>query len=174
MDYLTGTLAGRLVSDRTLQVDELVGRCSTVLRRLVEGGCGVDATERTFGLTPVDMAVLLGDVESTALLVSVGADPGHLMKTFASSQLYDAVVATDRQQVGEAWRGGRRGTAWVGRSVASVCVSVCPLVTVAADPGHLMKTFASSQLYDAVVAVDRQQVKLPVRCSTLCATIIEI
>ena len=81
------------------EVDELVARCSTVLRRLIDGGCRVDATEMTFGLTPLDMAVLLGDVESTALLVSVGGDPDHLMKTFASSQLYDAVVAVDRQQV---------------------------------------------------------------------------
>jgi len=59
----------------------------------------VDATEKTFGLTPLDMAILLGDVESTALLVSVGANPDHLMKTFASSQLYDAVIAVDRQLV---------------------------------------------------------------------------
>ena len=82
-----------------MQVDGLVCRCSTVLQRLLEGGCRVDATEKTFGLTPLDMAVLLGDVESTALLVSVGGDTDHLMKTFASSQLYDAVVAVDRQQV---------------------------------------------------------------------------
>ena len=86
-------------TDAERHVDDLVARCSTVLRRLIDGGCRVDATEKTFGLTPVDMAVLLGDVESTALLVSVGADPDHLMKTFASSQLYDAVVAVDRQQV---------------------------------------------------------------------------
>ena len=59
----------------------------------------MDATEKTFGLTPLDMAILLGDVESTALLVSVGGNPDHLMKTFASSQLYDAVVAVDRQLV---------------------------------------------------------------------------
>jgi len=81
------------------KTDALIGRCSTVLRRLVDGGCGVDATEKTFGLTPLDMAVLLGDVESAALLVAVGADPDHLMTTFASSQLYDAVVDVDRQQV---------------------------------------------------------------------------
>jgi len=66
---------------------------------LIDGGCRVDATEKTFGLTPLDMAILLGDVESTALLVSVGGNPDHLMKTFASSQLYDAVVAVDRQLV---------------------------------------------------------------------------
>jgi len=77
----------------------VVERCSKVLQRLIDGGCPVDATEKTFGLTPLDMAVLLGDVESTALLVSVGGNPDHLMKTFASSQLYDAVVAVDRQLV---------------------------------------------------------------------------
>jgi len=72
---------------------------SKVLQRLIDGGCRVDATEKTFGLTPLDMAILLGDVEATALLVSTGGDPDHLMKTFASSQLYDAVVAVDRQLV---------------------------------------------------------------------------
>jgi len=86
-------------TDLERQVDDLVGRCSTVLQRLIDGGCRVDATEKTFGLTPLDMAVLLGDVESTALLVSVGGDADHLMKTFASSQLYDAIVAVDRQEV---------------------------------------------------------------------------
>ena len=86
-------------TDFERQMDSVVERCSKVLRRLVDGGCRVDATEKTFGLTPLDMAILLGDVESTALLVSVGGDPDHLMKTFASSQLYDTVVAVDRQQV---------------------------------------------------------------------------
>jgi len=86
-------------TDFERQVDSVVDRCSKVLRRLIDGGCRVDATEKTFGLTPLDMAVLLGDVESTALLVSVGGNPDHLMKTFASSHLYDAVVAVDRQQV---------------------------------------------------------------------------
>lgn len=70
-----------------------------MLQRLIDGGCRVDATEKTFGLTPLDMAILLGDVEATALLVSVGGDADHLMKTFASSQLYDAVVSVDRQLV---------------------------------------------------------------------------
>ena len=86
-------------TDFERQVDSVVDRCSKVLQRLVDGGCRVDATEKTFGLTPLDMAILLGDVESTALLVVVGGDPDHLMKTFASSQLYDAVVAVDRQLV---------------------------------------------------------------------------
>ena len=86
-------------TDLERQMDDMVDRCSRVLRRLVDGGCRVDATEKTFGLTPLDMAILLGDVESTALLVSVGADPDHLMTTFASSQLYDAVTAVDRQLV---------------------------------------------------------------------------
>jgi len=86
-------------TDFERQVDAVVDRCDKVLRRLIEGGCRVDATEKTFGLTPLDMAILLGDVESSALLVSVGGNPDHLMKTFASSQLYDAVVAVDRQLV---------------------------------------------------------------------------
>ena len=86
-------------TDFDRQVDSVIERCSRVMQRLIEGGCRVDATEKTFGLTPLDMAILLGDVEATALLVFVGGDPDHLMKTFASSQLYDAVVAVDRQLV---------------------------------------------------------------------------
>jgi len=86
-------------TDFERRVDAVVDCCSKVLQRLIDGGCRVDATEKTFGLTPLDMAVLLGDVESTAMLVSVGGNPDHLMKTFASSQLYDALVEVDRQQV---------------------------------------------------------------------------
>jgi len=96
---LAGPLPRSAETDFERQVDGVIERCSRVLQRLIDGGCRVDATEKTFGLTPLDMAILLGDVEATALLVFVGGDPDHLMKTFASSQLYDAVVAVDRQLV---------------------------------------------------------------------------
>jgi len=54
--------------------------------------CPVDNTESTFGMTPLDMAILMGDVESTAQLLAAGADPEHLLKLFALTDLYDVTV----------------------------------------------------------------------------------
>ena len=52
----------------------------------------MDNTESTFGMTPLDMAILMGDVESTAQLLAAGADPDHLLKLFALTDLYDVTV----------------------------------------------------------------------------------
>jgi len=54
--------------------------------------CAVDKTENTFGMTALDMAILMGDVESTAQLLAAGADPEHLLKLFALTELYDVTV----------------------------------------------------------------------------------
>jgi len=62
----------------------------------------VDNTESTFGMTPLDMAILMGDVESTAQLLAAGADPDHLLKLFALTDLYDVtVVHPDKKKTRE-------------------------------------------------------------------------
>ena len=43
-------------------------------------------------MTALDMAILMGDVESTAQLLAAGADPDHLLKLFALTDLYEATV----------------------------------------------------------------------------------
>ena len=68
-----------------------------ILRMLIESACEIDRTERTFGMTALDMAILNGDVESTALLVSYGGDEDHLMKMFASSDLYECITQQDKK-----------------------------------------------------------------------------
>ena len=80
--YLTGDIAG--------------------IRVYVWYSCPVDNTEMTFGMTPLDMAILMGDVESTAQLLAAGADPDHLLKLFALTDLYDVtVVHPDRKKTRE-------------------------------------------------------------------------
>jgi hypothetical protein len=43
-------------------------------------------------MTALDMAILMGDVESTAQLLAAGADPDHLLKLFGLTDLYDVTV----------------------------------------------------------------------------------
>lgn len=81
------------------EITDVVERFSQILHLLIDAGCRIDKMEKTFGLTALDMAVLLGDIESTAILVSAGGDHRHLMKMFASSELYDAIVTFDKKQV---------------------------------------------------------------------------
>lgn len=76
---------------------ELNERSTRILRMLIESGCDIDAAEKTFGMTALDMAILNGDVESAALLVTYGGDDDHLMKMFALSDLYDAIVSHDKR-----------------------------------------------------------------------------
>ena len=62
----------------------------------------MDNTESTFGMTPLDMAVLMGDVESTVQLLAAGADSDHLLKLFALTDLYDCtVVHPDKKKTRE-------------------------------------------------------------------------
>ena len=84
---------------RDPQIIDLNERCTRILRMLIESACEIDRTERTFGMTALDMAILNGDVESSALLVSYGGDEDHLMKMFASSELYQAVSNQDKKAV---------------------------------------------------------------------------
>ena len=62
----------------------------------------MDNAESTFGMTALDMAILMGDVESTAQLLAAGADPEHLLKLFALTDLYDVtVVHPDKKKTRE-------------------------------------------------------------------------
>ena len=85
-------------NDELSQINE---RCSHVLSLLIQAGCEIDRTENAFGMTALDMAVLNGDVESSAQLVSAGGDPDHLMKMFALSDLYEAMVTKNKKELRE-------------------------------------------------------------------------
>ena len=66
---------------------------------LVDAKCEINETERTFGMTALDMAILNGDVESSTVLVSASGDPDHLMKMFALSDLYEVLVLGQRKEL---------------------------------------------------------------------------
>ena len=81
-------------------VRALSDRCAKIVRMILDAGCDVSKTESTFGLTALDMAMLMGDIESTAQLVDAGADPDHLIKLFAMSDLYNNItVRPDKKKV---------------------------------------------------------------------------
>ena len=63
------------------------------MSELVREGCEMEKIEHTFALTPLDIAILNGDVESAALLLSAGADSDHLMATLAFADLYKSISA---------------------------------------------------------------------------------
>lgn len=53
-------------------------------------------------MTALDMAILMGDVESTAQLLAAGADPDHLLKLFGLTDLYETtVIHPDKKKVRE-------------------------------------------------------------------------
>lgn len=70
---------------------------ASILTMIAQAGCDVGLTEKTFGMTALDMAILLEDVESTGHLVAMGADPQHLLKMFALSDLHEAIVTADKR-----------------------------------------------------------------------------
>jgi ankyrin repeat protein/ribosomal protein L12E/L44/L45/RPP1/RPP2 len=73
-------------------VSALSDRCARIMRYILDAGCPVDKIENTFGMTALDMAILMGDIESTSQLLAAGADPDHLLKLFALTDLYDVTV----------------------------------------------------------------------------------
>ena len=81
------------------EVSQLSLRCTRILRMLIDAGIEIDRTEKSFGMTALDMAILNGDVESTALLVSAGGDGNHLMKMFALTDLYEALTTQNRKEI---------------------------------------------------------------------------
>ncbi len=81
------------------EVAQLSERFARILRMLIDAGCEVDQIDKTFGLTPLDITMLNGDMESSAVLASAGADPNHLMKMLALKELYQAIVNNNRKEV---------------------------------------------------------------------------
>jgi len=96
---LSNQPVGPLSPEVEHDITDLVDRCTRVLRLIIDAGCKIDAMEKTFGVTALDMAILLGDVESTAVLIAAGADASHLMKMFAMSDLYEGIVLVDKKRV---------------------------------------------------------------------------
>ena len=81
------------------EVAQLSERFARILRMLIDTGCEVDQVDKTFGLTPLDITMLNGDMESSAVLASAGADPNHLMKMLALKELYQAIINGQRRDV---------------------------------------------------------------------------
>ena len=81
------------------EVTQLSERFARILRMLIDAGCEVDQIDKTFGLTPLDITMLNGDMESSAVLASAGGDPNHLMKMLALKELYLAIVNGQRKDV---------------------------------------------------------------------------
>jgi ankyrin repeat protein len=86
-------------TESNMDITSLIDRYTRILHQLIDAGCDIDRMENTFGLTALDMSILLGDIESTAVLVAAGGDYRHLMRTFALSELFDAIVTVDKKQV---------------------------------------------------------------------------
>ena len=71
-----------------------------IVRRLLDAGCEVDKVECAFGLTALDMAMMFGDVESTAMMLAAGGDPDHLLKVLALTDLHGNIsVRPDKKRV---------------------------------------------------------------------------
>jgi hypothetical protein len=83
------------------EITKLSDKCARIIGMLIDSGCDIDRTERTFGMTALDMAIMNGDVESAAQLVCAGCDSDHLLKMFASSDLYESIVTVNRKQLKE-------------------------------------------------------------------------
>lgn len=82
-----------LPEEQDLQVEMMCKDFLQAMSRMAQVGCTLDGVEHTFALTPLDIAILNGDMESSALLLSRGANPDHLMATLALSDLYHTITA---------------------------------------------------------------------------------
>lgn len=89
----------RINTERDKEVVDLKEKFGRILMMIADAGCDVEATEKTFGMTALDMAILLEDVDSTGLLVARGAEPEHLLKMFALSDMHEAIVSGDKKLV---------------------------------------------------------------------------
>ena len=86
-------------NNKDKEINELKDNFASILTMIAKAGCDVALTEKTFGLTALDMAILLEDVESTGHLIALGADPEHLLKMFALSDLHESITSGDRRLV---------------------------------------------------------------------------
>lgn len=102
-DQQLDNFSGRPINspDADRDANQISESCSKILRMIIDSGCEIDKMEKTFGMTALDMAILLGDVESTAILVAAGGDSNHLMKMFALTDLHEALVQLNKKQVKE-------------------------------------------------------------------------
>ena len=66
-----------------------------ILRILINAGCEIDKTEKTFGMTALDLAILNGDVESAAVLISNGGNPDHFPQMLS---LKVSILCTEESQ----------------------------------------------------------------------------
>jgi hypothetical protein len=87
----SGDATSALSSDDN-EVTDVVTRCANILRMLIDARADVSRADGTFGMTPLDMAMMSGDIESTAILVCAGSDASHLVKVCAASDLYSTLV----------------------------------------------------------------------------------
>jgi len=80
-------------------VAALSNRCARIVKFILDAGCDVNKAEYTYGLTALDMAIVMGDVESTVMLLAAGGDPDHLLKLFAMTDLYKAITRPDKKKL---------------------------------------------------------------------------
>lgn len=80
-------------------VAALSNRCARIVKFILDAGCDVNKAEYTYGMTALDMAVVMGDVESTVMLLAAGGDPDHLLKLFAMTDLYKAITRPDKKKI---------------------------------------------------------------------------
>lgn len=80
-------------------VAALSNRCARIVKFILDAGCDVNKTEFTYGLTAMDMAIVMGDVESTVMLLAAGGDPDHLLKLYAMTDLYKAITRPDKKKL---------------------------------------------------------------------------
>ncbi len=73
---------------KTEEINMLSESFAHILRVLIESGCHVDQPDKTFGMTALDLAILNGDVESSAVLTTAGGDPNHFLKMIALKEFY--------------------------------------------------------------------------------------
>ena len=76
----------------------IINSCARILKRLINAACRVDLPDRAQNITALDLAILHGDVDSAVLLVKAGADPEHLNKLMAATDLYHAITYVDKRK----------------------------------------------------------------------------
>ena len=157
-------------------MSELSERFARILRMLIDAKCEIDGTDWSFGMTALDMAILNGDVESSAVLASAGGDPDHLMKMFALSDLYEVLVGAQRK--GLKVRRGQGvgvdgGSGCIVKNVKGVCSGrnwsswspMCDFLDVAASVLELFHCFISTSLPTVVISFPFRSLMFDLRSS---------
>ena len=82
-----------LPEEQEIHVEDICKNFLASMVQMLQVGCEIEEVEHTFTLTPLDIAILNGDVESAALLLARGANPDHLLSTLALFDLYQCISA---------------------------------------------------------------------------------